>query len=109
MSFALKFVRLADGTVLPLAIPLDLAAGEKVTYGIRPQHMGLGDAGIPAEVVLIEPTGEDREVLMKIGGGHDVSVVVRDQRALNPGDSAFLVPDVGKVLLFNPGDGSRLT
>src|SRR5690606_6938422 len=43
-------VRLADGTALPVSLPLDLPAGSEVVYGIRPQHVGLSDNGVPAEI-----------------------------------------------------------
>lgn len=51
-------VRLKDGTVVPLAAPLSLANGAKVTLGIRPEHVVIADqGGLNATVELVEPTG----------------------------------------------------
>ncbi|QFY62551.1 sn-glycerol-3-phosphate ABC transporter ATP-binding protein UgpC (plasmid) [Rhizobium grahamii] len=52
-------IKLKDGTIVPLAAPLSLANGAKVTLGIRPEHVVMADGGqgITAAVELIEPTG----------------------------------------------------
>ncbi|EJL53770.1 MULTISPECIES: sn-glycerol-3-phosphate ABC transporter ATP-binding protein UgpC [unclassified Rhizobium] len=51
-------VRLKDGTIVPLAAPLSLANGAKVTLGIRPEHVVIADqGGLNANVELVEPTG----------------------------------------------------
>ncbi|MDQ0559313.1 multiple sugar transport system ATP-binding protein [Rhizobium mesoamericanum] len=51
-------VRLKDGTVVPLATPLSLANGAKLTLGIRPEHVVIADQGsLNANVELVEPTG----------------------------------------------------
>ncbi len=51
--------QLKDGTVVKLSNPLKLADGEKVTLGIRPEHvvMTSEETGMKASVELIEPTG----------------------------------------------------
>jgi len=51
-------VRLKDGTVVPLAAPLSLTNGAKVTLGIRPEHVVIAsEGGLNANVELVEPTG----------------------------------------------------
>ncbi|NMN69006.1 sn-glycerol-3-phosphate ABC transporter ATP-binding protein UgpC [Rhizobium sp. 57MFTsu3.2] len=51
-------VRLKDGTVVPLAAPLSLTNGAKVTLGIRPEHVVIAsESGLNANVELVEPTG----------------------------------------------------
>ncbi len=52
-------VRLTDGPSVPLGRALGLAAGSAVTLGIRPEHVRIEgpDAGLKAEVDLVEPTG----------------------------------------------------
>ncbi|KKB13113.1 glycerol-3-phosphate ABC transporter ATP-binding protein [Devosia geojensis] len=100
-------VRLADGTALPVAQPLELSSGSEVVYGIRPQHIGLADTGVPAEIVVVEPTGEAQEVLATIGG-QNISVVVRDHAMLHPGETLRLAIDPQRVLLFDKASGARL-
>ncbi|OWV84346.1 glycerol-3-phosphate ABC transporter ATP-binding protein [Rhizobium sp. R635] len=52
-------VRLKEGTIGPLARPLALSDGAKVTLGIRPEHVLMTNdgAGLATDVELIEPTG----------------------------------------------------
>ncbi|MGE7369038.1 ABC transporter ATP-binding protein [Neorhizobium sp. NPDC001467] len=52
-------VTLKDGTMVVLPVPLALADGAKVTAGIRPEHVVMGDegGGMVASVDLVEPTG----------------------------------------------------
>ena len=51
-------VRLKDATVVPLAAPLSLTNGAKVTLGIRPEHVVIAsEGGLNANVELVEPTG----------------------------------------------------
>ncbi|GLQ54814.1 ABC transporter ATP-binding protein [Devosia nitrariae] len=100
-------VRLADGTALPIGQPLDRAPGSEIVYGIRPQHIGLAETGVPAEIVVVEPTGEAQEVLARIGI-QDISVVVRDHAPLHPGETIRLAIDPARVLIFDKASGLRL-
>ena len=42
------------------------ADGQRVKYGIRPEHIDLAGAGIAAEVVVVEPMGAETELLVKV-------------------------------------------
>ncbi|MCX8570485.1 MULTISPECIES: sn-glycerol-3-phosphate ABC transporter ATP-binding protein UgpC [Hyphomicrobiales] len=100
-------LRLADGATLPLPAGVGLARGRKVVYGIRPQHIGLADDGVAAEVVLVEPTGDAQEVLLRIGA-NDISMVLSDATPLQAGQPVGLGFDPAKVLLFDKQTGGRL-
>ncbi|HTM78603.1 MAG TPA: sn-glycerol-3-phosphate ABC transporter ATP-binding protein UgpC [Devosia sp.] len=100
-------VALANGQKLPLGTPLDAKAGTAIVYGIRPQQITLGEAGVQAVVVVVEPTGDAQEVLARIGE-QDVSIVVRDHKPLSPGETINLVIDSGRVMLFDQATGLRL-
>lgn len=100
-------VQMDDGTRLPLAAPLRLPEGAPVVYGIRPQNIELIESGLPAEVTLTEPTGENIELRLQLGG-HDLVAVVPDQPGLSPGRKVQVLPDVLRVLLFDPATGLRL-
>jgi len=100
-------VALAGGGRLPIPRPLDLPEGSAIVYGIRPQHITLGDGGVAARAEVVEPTGEAQEVRAKIGAA-EVSIVVRDAALLEPGAALSLVIDPGKVLLFDKTSGERL-
>ena len=101
------FVSLSDGTKMPIAKPLGLSKGTAVTYGIRAQHINIGSDGIRAEIVVVEPTGEDQNLSVTMGE-QDISVVVRDEQIFAVGDTIYISADAQKVLLFDPVDGTRL-
>ncbi len=101
------FVQTADGVKLPLAAPIEVSKGQSITYGIRPQHIELSTNGIPAEVTLVEPTGEDQEITVRVGE-QNFSIVVRGHKPLSSGDNVFISINKAKVLLFKPSDGIRI-
>ena len=100
-------VALASGTSVPA--PLAAGDGREVLYGIRPEHLALGDpaAGLPAEVVVVEPTGADTQVVCRVGT-QDVIAMLRDRVACRPGDRVGLMPDASRAHLFDAGSGARL-
>jgi len=102
-----KYVTLEDGTKLPLPTSLDMSAGSALNYGIRPQHIELAKTGLKAEIMLVEPTGEDQEVVVQLGE-HRLSIVVRGHDTLHIGDKVYLAPLIDKVLLFDVETGQRL-
>jgi multiple sugar transport system ATP-binding protein len=99
--------RLGNGVTLPLGTALDVPVGTRIVYGVRPQHITLGATGVPATVVIVEPTGDAQEVLARVGD-EDISVVVRDHALLSPGDKVNLVIDPAKVFIFDKATGLRL-
>lgn len=102
-----RFVALSGGGKLPIAAPLDLPEGTLLSYGIRPQHVKISPDGIAAEVVVVEPTGEDQNLSLLMDG-QDISVVVGDEQTFAVGDTVYLAPDPHKTLLFDPVTGSRI-
>jgi multiple sugar transport system ATP-binding protein len=100
-------VWLASGTSVPA--PLAAGDGREVFYGIRPEHLALGDPaiGLPAEVVVVEPTGADTQVVCRVGT-QDVIAMLRDRVACRPGDRVGLMPDASRAHLFDAGSGARL-
>jgi multiple sugar transport system ATP-binding protein len=95
------------GQSMPLGQALDIASGTDIVYGVRPQHITLGATGVPAEVLVVEPTGDAQEVLARIGE-EDISVVVRDHALLSPGETIHLVIDPDKLFVFDKATGLRL-
>ncbi|MBS1165891.1 MAG: sugar transporter ATP-binding protein [Proteobacteria bacterium] len=92
-----------DGVVLPLPAG---AASDAITYGVRPEHLTLDEAGFRAEVVVVEPTGAETQVLVRCGG-QTLVAVLRERVELNPGDNIGLKPDLSAIHLFGE-DGQRL-
>ncbi|MBB3446885.1 sn-glycerol-3-phosphate ABC transporter ATP-binding protein UgpC [Rhizobium sp. BK379] len=95
----------ASGVALPLTNPL--RPGTEIVYGIRPQHITLATDGVPGRISLVEPTGEDQELVVDMGG-EDISVVVHGGRLLSAGQDVKLSIDIDKVLLFDRATGERI-
>ena len=84
------------------------AEGQKVKYGVRPEHLGISAEGaITAEVVVVEPMGAETELVVKVA---DASLVVTAHGRSNakPGDAIKLAPDAASVHLFDAASGLRL-
>ncbi|MFT4000879.1 MAG: sn-glycerol-3-phosphate ABC transporter ATP-binding protein UgpC [Rhizobium sp.] len=99
---------IADGGgVLPLPEGIAVTRGTEVIYGIRPEHLLVGQGGVATEVAVIEPMGAETQLTANIGT--DVLVTtVRERLDVRPGDALPLVPDVSKLHLFEVESGKRL-
>jgi multiple sugar transport system ATP-binding protein len=100
-------VDLGQGLSLPLLSGAPARDGQKVLFGMRPEHLGLGQSGLPAEVIVVEPTGADTQLYCEVGGT-DVVVVLRDRTSCRAGDRIHLVPDLEKAHLFDAASGQRI-
>ncbi|WDR02198.1 sn-glycerol-3-phosphate ABC transporter ATP-binding protein UgpC [Devosia algicola] len=100
-------IKINGGQPMPLPTSLDIAVGTEIVYGVRPQHITLGAVGVPATVLVVEPTGDAQEVLARVGN-EDISVVVRDHALLKPDDTVHLVIDPDRLFIFDKSTGLRL-
>jgi multiple sugar transport system ATP-binding protein len=101
-------IEFGAGVTLPLPPDARAAHGQPVLYGMRPEHCALADGhGLPAEVVVVEPTGADTQLFCKFNG-QEITSVVRDRVTCRPGDRVRLVPDLGRAHLFDAQSGARL-
>ena len=96
-----------SGLRLPIRSAPPDGAGKPAIYGIRPEHFRLTSDGIPAEVVVVEPTGTETQVAVKIGG-QEVICVWRERVAARPGETIHVSPDPAVVHLFDEASGRRL-
>jgi multiple sugar transport system ATP-binding protein len=102
-------VETPDGVRWPLGSGAG-ADGQAVTYGVRPDHLqlaGSAERGVPGEIVVVEPTGSETELVVKIGEAQ-VIVETHGRPALNPGDKVTFAVDPGNVHLFDRSSGMRL-
>ena len=100
-------VELRDGTRLAAPLGSGGQDGQSVVYGTRPEHLTLGDRGIPSKVAVLEPTGMDTFVACRHEGA-ELSAVFRERHDFAPGALIHLQPDIGRAHLFDAGTGQRL-
>jgi multiple sugar transport system ATP-binding protein len=100
-------VDFGGGTVLPMPPGARAESGQSVLYGIRPEHCAPAGSGLPAEVVVVEPTGADTQLYCKFGD-RDFTAVVRDRTSVTPGERVWLRPDPARTHLFDASSGRRL-
>ena len=90
-------------------LPLDWAAAGGVEkpaiYGVRPEHLQIGASGVPAVIVVVEPTGSETQVIAKIGG-QEIVCIARERIQAVPGDTVHLSAANSAIHLFDI-DGSR--
>ena len=95
-----------DGFRLPLSDVAPASASAAV-YGIRPEHFSLTDAGVPVEVVVVEPTGSETQIVVR-SGSQEIVCVFRDRVLPKPGETIRILPDAARVHLFDAASGRRL-
>lgn len=93
------FVETVDGARLGTA-PANLSDGMGVTAGIRPEDIILADSGAEAVVGLIEPTGAETQLTLRM---KDASLIMTTRQRINlsPGDAVHVRVAEGKLRLFD--------
>ena len=100
---------MVDNSVsLPLASAPPGSDGRPAIYGIRPEHLMLGGPdGMPVEVSVLEPTGQETQVFAKLGE-QKIVAVFRQRMTAQPGETLPMTPDVASAHLFDEKTGARL-
>ena len=82
--------------------------GQKVTFGIRPEHLELADSGgLPATVSVVEPTGSETHVICRFQD-NELTAVFRERHAFTPGQVIHLNPMPDHIYLFDADTGKIL-
>jgi multiple sugar transport system ATP-binding protein len=95
------------GVTLPLAAGSAENHGRSAIYGVRPEHFVLADDGAEAEVMVVEPTGSELQVVAKLGND-EIIAVFRERHQFKPGGKIRLKPNSRLVHLFDEATGKRL-
>jgi multiple sugar transport system ATP-binding protein len=96
-------IEMSGGVSIPL--PKNVKAQGSVILGVRPEHLAVSADGLPADVVVVEPTGADTQIFCKLAGA-DITAVVRERHEFHPGEAIRLTPQL--TFLFDPASGARL-
>ncbi len=95
---------------------LDQYLGKEIILGVRPEKITHKDlskeatphiADIHGKVKVIEPTGPDTLVFVKINN-KEVNCRVHPQEAKNPGEEMILSIDMSKAIFFDPTTEERI-
>jgi multiple sugar transport system ATP-binding protein len=99
----------AQGHQWPIGTIAQAKDGQPVHYGVRPGDLSLSTTGqgIPAKVIVVEPTGAETELLLDVGGAQ-VIVVMHGRTAVRPDEIVHLEIAVGKTHVFDDASGVRL-
>ena len=95
------------GTSLPLPKGVAAEEGREVIYGIRPEHLREADRGLTGKVAVIEPTGSETHVVVRLAG-RELTAAFRDRVAFAPGAMITLAPDAAAPHLFDRATGARI-
>jgi multiple sugar transport system ATP-binding protein len=84
--------------------------GQKVVFGIRPEHLDMASAAedtLNASILVVEPTGADTQVVAEVGS-QQIQAVFTERHAFTPGAKIALRPKPDCVHLFDAGSGKHL-
>ncbi|MBB3149607.1 multiple sugar transport system ATP-binding protein [Phyllobacterium trifolii] len=120
-SPAMNFIR---GEIVPGPVPVFVAesgwrmevsnitaAQRQVLLGVRPEHLEFvpedEEGALPAEIVVIEPTGSETMVAMR-AAGMEILASFRERHLLRPGEKVGLRPAADRTHIFDAESGQRL-
>ena len=78
-----------------------------LTFGIRPEHVEIGEGGTEATVTVVEPLGSETLVQFDYHGV-PVTLLSKERLGLKPGETVPLRLDNPVFHLFDPATGVRL-
>jgi multiple sugar transport system ATP-binding protein len=99
--------QLADGTSIHVdAIPAGVTGS--MVLGVRPEDIRLDpEAGTPARVVVVEPTGAETHLAVEMAG-HELTCVLRERVRLQPNETVKLTFRREAVHFFDPVSTQRI-
>lgn len=97
----------AGGDRQSILSPPDLADGTPVVLGVRPENIELADSGMEATVSVIEPTGSETLVFMRMNG-QELTAVFRERQTFQPGEIVHVTFRPDSIHLFDEKTGKRI-
>jgi multiple sugar transport system ATP-binding protein len=97
----------ASGVEVPLSNAPQAAPGSEIILGVRPEHVNLGGPqAMSAQIMVIEPTGYETQVIAKFAG-QDMTCVFRERLNARPGDRIGLTFE-GPLHFFDAQTGAAI-
>ncbi len=96
----------------PIQLPASAPGtdGQKVIFGIRPEHLAMADGGadtLGGEVIVVEPTGAETLVFTDVAGAQ-IAAVFTERHDFAPGLKIVLRPRPDCVHIFDAQSGRHL-
>jgi len=99
----------SQGRHWPISPVTQARDGQAVDYGVRPGDITVSGSGngIPAKVIVVEPTGTETEIVLEVGEA-SVTVVMHGRTSALPDDLVYLEIAAEKTHVFHDTSGVRL-
>jgi multiple sugar transport system ATP-binding protein len=99
---------LADGQKMRLPDGLPLTDGDKITIGLRPEHIQVGGKeGLKAEVEVVEPLGLSTQFYARLRD-QQICVFAMGRPMVKPGEAIRLSAEPSALHVFDPESGMRI-
>lgn len=96
-----------DQTLAAQLTNTTLEAGQKVTLGIRPEHLQIGEQGLGTTVKMTENLGGVAYLHARLKGGQNIVIERRGERQSHQNESITVWAEARHVLVFDQ-NGQRL-
>ena len=102
-------LEIGDGLSMPIPVSMKekMPEGTAITFGIRPEHLQIGDSGLPLTVDSAEALGADSLIHGKLGA-HSVVVRCDGHAKFDVGARLLVVPAADKHYYFETSSGTRI-
>jgi multiple sugar transport system ATP-binding protein len=91
-----------------ISTKVNVPVGTEIAYGLRPDDVVVGgDNAIPADVLVVEPTGAETHVTARLGG-HEFTIVSKSRLNIAPGDTLPISLTEENSHLFEVASGRRI-
>jgi multiple sugar transport system ATP-binding protein len=100
-------IMLDGGQSLMTELPGAPAPGTAITLGVRPEDLRGADPGqgvLKGEVQIAEQLGGETFVYLALAGGKSVTVEIKGQARVQPGELMELAVEAGRYHLFGPDE-----
>lgn len=97
-----------SGLHLPLPPQRSNHEGQLMVYGMRPENLHMDNNGLPFEVVAVEPTGSETQIIAR-HKNEEIVFTLRDRNLPQRGDLVHLRADANRAHLFNANTGVAVT
>jgi len=99
----------AGGALVPLPAGLSVTVDQKVTVGVRPEHLVVGQAGpLDGVVRSVELLGHEQHLIVEVAGHLMVVRQSTEATVLAAGASVHVTPDPAHLHVFSAESGDRI-